>query len=123
MNWDRSMDSALFDRTMKEATRSVRSIFTTKLNFQKLGRERECVCCVVFSSSSSSSSSSSFLRLLHFLLQIPLFFFPFSLYNLRNLLLFLSLQLRLLLCFVWIEDPLNFGTLSPIYARCSRFAN
>ncbi|TKY44632.1 hypothetical protein E2542_SST30909 [Spatholobus suberectus] len=108
---------------MKVATISGRSIFTTKLNFQKLRRERECVCVVL-----------RFLLLLLFfcfffflhphLLQIPLFFFRFSLYNLHNPPLFLSPQLPLLARRVWIHAPLNFATVAAIpsceiRARCS----
>ena len=86
MNCDRPMDLMPFERWMELATRSGRSLFTTKLNFQKLRRERECVCvclCYVF----------SFSFFLHsYLLQIPHFFSVFSLYNLCNL---LSLPLSL----------------------------
>ena len=90
MNCDRPMDLMPFERWMELATRSGRSLFTTKLNFQKLRRERECVCvclCYVF----------SFSFFLHsYLLQIPHFFSVFSLYNLCNL---LSLPLSLSLSF------------------------
>ncbi|KAK7272697.1 hypothetical protein RJT34_29470 [Clitoria ternatea] len=72
------MDRVHVNRSMENAMRSGRSLFTSKLNFQKLGRERECLSVFFF--------FFFFIFLLHFL----------SLYNLCTFFLFPSLKLRLL---------------------------